>query len=239
MPGLYVYGIVGQAHPSAVAELAAVGGDAAGPVHRVEAAGVAAVTSAAPAELRGKRRDLLAHQRVLDTLAEQGAVLPMRFGVVAADEPALIASLRKNSAHYQRLLRELAGRVEWNVKAVPDEQAFIAAAAQEPAVHTALQAARRANSHERQLELGQVVAEAVHRRVRLSGDEILSQLKPFADRATIVDGGGSYALNAAFLVERQQVPRFQQAIDEVRARIAPALELVLTGPLPPYSFVSG
>src|SRR5581483_5315535 len=98
--------------------------------------------SPAPDELRGKRRDLLAHQRVLDALAEHGAVLPMRFGVVAPDEPSLLASLRAETDRYRALLHELAGQVELNLKAVPDEQEFLASATNDPTVRNALAAAR-------------------------------------------------------------------------------------------------
>ncbi len=241
MPALYVYGIVGTDQPADVEELAelpAVGGVPAGSVRAVGDAGlpVRAVVSPAPEDLRGKRRDLLAHQRVLDALAAQRPVLPMRFGMVAADEPALLASLRASADRYTTLLRELSGQVELNLKASPDEQQFVASAAQDPAVRAAMQAARRDGSHDHQVQLGQAVATAVAQRRELCRSRMMELLSPLATRSKNL-GGEQYVLNAAFLVERSAVDTFSSRIEELRGQLSPAVELVLTGPLPPYSFV--
>jgi len=239
MPALYIYGIVETDEPAGLAELPAVGGAPPGDVRTVSEPGlpVRAVVSPAPAELRGKRRDLLAHQQVLDALAEQGAVLPMRFGVVAPDEPTLLASLRAETERYRALLQELAGQVELNLKAVPDEDRFVASAANDRAVRDALAAARRDGSRERQLQLGQTVTEAVARRRELAGTRLLSELRPLASRSTIIGTGDQQLLNAAFLLPRTEVTGFVETVDRLREQLAPAVELVLTGPLPPYSFV--
>lgn len=242
MPALYVYGIVGSDQPAEAAELAelpAVGGAPAGSVRAVGDAGlpVRAVVSPAPADLRGKRRDLLAHQRVLDALAEQRAVLPMRFGVVATDEPALLASLRASADRYTTLLRELAGQVEFNLKASPDEQQFVTSAAQDPAVRAAMQAARRDGSRDRQVQLGQAVAAAVAQRRELTRARMMELLTPLVTRSKNLGGGEQYVLNAAFLIDRSAVDTFASRVEELRGQLSPAVELLLTGPLPPYSFV--
>ncbi|MFL6163170.1 MAG: GvpL/GvpF family gas vesicle protein [Jatrophihabitantaceae bacterium] len=239
MTALYVYGIVDGSRSATLDDVQAVGGMPADAIRWLTEDGlpVSAVVSPAPADLRGKRRDLLAHQRVLDQLGEQVAVLPMRFGVVAPDEQAVLASLRTNVDRYAELLRELAGRVELNLKAVPDEQRFIASAANDPAVRGAMQAARRDSSRERQVQLGQAVAAAVAQRRQRCGTQLLDQLRPLAARATPLGAGEQYVLNAAFLLERSAVDGFLDTVEELRGQLGPAVELVLTGPLPPYSFV--
>jgi hypothetical protein len=239
MSPLYVYGIVDTGPPATLTDAQAVGGAPAGTIDWLTEPDlpVSAVVSPAPDDLRGKRRDLLAHQRVLDLLAERGPVLPMRFGVVAPDEQTLLASLRGNAEHYTELLRELAGRVELNVKAVPDEQQFIASASNDPAVRGALQAARRDGSRERQVQLGEAVAAAVAQRRQLCGAQLLDRLRPLASRTATLTSGEQYVLNAAFLVERSAVDGFVGTVDELRDQLSPAVDLVLTGPLPPYSFV--
>jgi len=239
MSPLYVYGIVDTGPPGTPMELPAVGGLPADTIRWLSAddLAVSAVVSPAPDDLRGKRRDLLAHQQVLDHLAELGAVLPMRFGVVSPDEPTLLASLHANAEHYAGLLRELAGQVELNLKAVPDEEQFIASASNDPAVRGAMQAARRDGSRERQVQLGEAVANAVAQRRQLCGTRLLDQLRPLASRSTTIGSGEQYVLNAAFLVRRSAVDSFVSTVDELRDQLSPAVELVLTGPLPPYSFV--
>ena len=241
MAPLYVYGIIADSHPATLAELRAVGPDPAAPISRTGTDGVdvVAVTSEAPADLRGKRRDLLAHQEVLNTLAGQGPVLPMRFGLVVPDVAALTASLRANADHYQRLLADVAGHAEWNVKAVPDEQAFLSAAAEDPSVRAAQRSASHDGSRDRQIELGRAVADAMSRRRLACGTQILDQLRPYAARTAAAGDTGRYAMNAAFLVKARETQRFLDALDQLTRQTAPAVELIVTGPLPAYSFVGG
>jgi hypothetical protein len=236
---LYVYGIVDTEQPAGVAELPAVGGSPTGEVRVVGEPGlpVRAVVSPAPADLRGKRRDLLTHQRVLDALAEQCSVLPMRFGMVAPDEPTLLAGLRAETERYRALLGELAGQVELNLKAVPDEEQFVASAANDPVVRNALAATRRSGSPDLQVQLGRTVAEAVARRRQLCASQLLNQLRPLASRTNALPSGERYVLNAAFLVRRSAVEEFVETVDRLREQLSPAVDLTLTGPLPPYSFV--
>lgn len=239
MSALYVYGIVNNTRTVELAGLPAVGGLAPGTVRTVGEPDlpVAAVVSPAPDDLRGKRRDLQAHQQVLDVLTERGGVLPMRFGVLSPDQPTLLASLRTGADRYRTLLDELAGQVELNLKAVPDEDQFVAAAANDPAVRDAMNAARRDGSRDRQLQLGRTVTAAVAQRRELAGNRLLDELQPLASRRTVIGTSDQQLLNAAFLLPRTQVSRFVQTVDRLREQLAPAIDLVLTGPLPPYSFV--
>jgi len=239
VPGLYVYGVVTAGAPRPDRLPGAVGDHPADTLSWIGADDlpVAAVTSPAPDDLRGKRRDLLAHQQVLERLAEAGPVLPMRFGMVAADEPALLASLRAEADRYGRLLTELADRVEFNLKATPDEDHFVASAARDPAVQAALRTTRRGASADRQLQLGEAVANAVADRRKRVADQLLARLDPLTDRSATLTAGEQYLLNAAFLIERSRVGPFTDRVAELREQLFPAVDLVLTGPLPAYSFV--
>lgn len=238
MSGLYVYGIVGADHPCELQQLDGVGSPPSA-LRRVcgSNGAVAAVVSKAPADLRGKRRDLTAHQRVVEALAEQGTVLPMRFGVVAEAEAILASSLSNETDHYLELLAELAGLVELDLKAIPNETEFIAASVRDRGVQSALARARRDDSYDSQVELGQLVAAAVDSRRQTCGEQVLGMLRPLAARSTLLSAGDTYALNAAFLVDRKEVPDFIDAVERLRQTTEPSLEFRLVGPLPPYSFV--
>ena len=88
--------------------------------------GLAAVVSDAPEGLRPKRRDLVAHETVLETLSVAGAVVPMRFGTVAPDDDAVMTELARGASRYTELLTRLAGHVERNVKGAHQEDALLA-----------------------------------------------------------------------------------------------------------------
>ncbi|MFD8373523.1 GvpL/GvpF family gas vesicle protein [Streptomyces sp. NPDC059688] len=86
---------------------------------------LAAIVSDAPGELRPKRRDLLAHQRVLDEAATEGVVLPMRFGSVSADDDTVTTVLTEQAEHFLERLQALDGSAEYNIKANHDEEAVL------------------------------------------------------------------------------------------------------------------
>ena len=87
------------------------------------------------------------------------------------------------------------------------------------------------------MQLGQTVNDAVARRRELAGSRLLNELRPLASRSTVIGTGDQQLLNAAFLLPRSSVDGFVETVDRLREQLAPAIDLVLTGPLPPYSFV--
>ena len=110
----YVYGFTRATHRLAVNGLRGVGSQ---PLRVLSGSGLAAVVSDAPEGLRAKRRDLEAHEAVLDALTAAATVLPMRFGTVAPRDVAVVTELEANAPRYRQLLAKLAGCVELNVKA--------------------------------------------------------------------------------------------------------------------------
>ncbi|MGI8305748.1 GvpL/GvpF family gas vesicle protein [Saccharopolyspora hattusasensis] len=55
----------------------------------------------------GTRKDLLAHERVLDTLAAEVTVIPMRFGSVVSTKEAVIDELlAPHEGHFNEMLSE-------------------------------------------------------------------------------------------------------------------------------------
>ncbi|MCP9946919.1 GvpL/GvpF family gas vesicle protein [Streptomyces somaliensis] len=234
----YVYGITRSSHP-ALPEKADGVGDPPRPVRVLTHGGVAALVSDAPENLRPKRRDLLAHQGVLGAAGADGTVLPLRFGGVSPDDDAVLAVLREREEHYLERLERLDGKVEYNVKAVHDEQAVLhQVLADNPELRALSQEQRAAGggTYEQKLALGERIAAAVkHREAR---DAVLVQEsleKAAAECRPGPEGTGRLA-NLSFLVERDRSGAFTDAVDALGKEHG-HLVLQVTGPLPPYSFV--
>lgn len=68
---------------------------------------LAAVVSDAPDQLRPKRRDLLAHHRVLHEAGAGGVVLPMRFGSASPDDDMVTRVLAERAGHFLERLGAL------------------------------------------------------------------------------------------------------------------------------------
>ncbi|WP_433401667.1 GvpL/GvpF family gas vesicle protein [Streptomyces sp. CA-146814] len=234
-PGLYVYAVVRAGTP--VPRKSGGVGSPPAPLRTVGAGPVAAVVSAAPAQLRARRRDLLAHQDLLTRLAASGPVLPMRFGMVAPDEDALRAQLAAAEAGHLASLDRVAGHIEMNLKALPAHDSLAALVAGDATVRRLRDATRRRPGYEANVRLGEAVASALARRAGEAGRRALRELAPMA-RATA--GGPEVpgcALNVCFLVAQADSDRFRATAERFAAAHGDHVDLRLAGPLPCYSFV--
>lgn len=229
-----MYGIVAAEHPCRLSGLPGIGG-AAGTPRRMAAGSTAAVVGAVPANLRAKRRDLIAHQQVLDRLRGQGPVLPMRFGVVAAAEDQLRAELSQSARRHLDALAELAGRAEINVKVTPDEDAMLqVVAAEDPAVRRLR--TRGGQGYLDQLRLGEAVADAVRKRSEGDADLVLRTLRPYGVRTASGPPVEGCVLNASFLVEDGAVEEFLDRVADLDDKLGGLCRVRASGPIPPYSF---
>jgi hypothetical protein len=231
----YVYGIVDAKHPCRLDEITGVG-EPPRPLRRLDAGKIVAIISDAPAELRAKRRDVLAHQRVLDEIIRQGTVLPMRFGVIAQDEESLRDDLVDDADADLAMIDELRGRIEFNVKAFADEDALL------NDVATTDESVRRLRGRgtttvEDQIELGEAVAAAIEVRHEAIRGQLVENLGRLAVRSVPGSPVREAAANQSFLVERHRTPDFTAAVDALDTQLGANVRLQCVGPLPPYSFV--
>ncbi|MFJ1896412.1 MULTISPECIES: GvpL/GvpF family gas vesicle protein [unclassified Streptomyces] len=234
--GVYVYAIL-RAATALPKDAVGVGSPPA--VLRLIGQGpLAAVVSDAPPQLRARRRDLLAHQDLLTRLGDEGPVLPMRFGMVAADERSVIAQLTAQEAGYAATLDRLAGRVEINVKVLPAQNALEALVAEDTSVRRLRAAARREPGYEASIRLGEAIAGALTRRAAAAGQRILRELAPAARASVPGPEVQGCVLNESFLVDRSESEAFLSRAQSLGAAFREHAEVRPVGPLPCYSFVS-
>ncbi|MFI6605791.1 GvpL/GvpF family gas vesicle protein [Streptomyces sp. NPDC050507] len=199
---------------------------------------LAAVVSDAPPQLRARRRDLLAHQNLLMRLADEGPVLPMRFGMVAADEQSVLAQLAAEESAYAATLDRLAGRIEINVKVLPAQNALEALVAEDKSVQKLRAAARRSPGYEASVRLGEAISGALTRRAVAAGQRILRELASTARAAVPGPEVPGCVLNQSFLVDRAESEAFLLQAQSLGASFREHAEIRPAGPLPCYSFVS-
>jgi Gas vesicle synthesis protein GvpL/GvpF len=236
----YVYGFTHTAHPLPVAGLVGVGAQAP-PVRLVRQDGLVAVVSDAPENLRAKRRDLEAHQRVLDALCSAGTVLPMRFGMVAPDDEAVRSELAASAARYTDLLGELAGRTEVNVKGEHREQAILTdVLLRHRELRERNEALRAAGggAYADRAAFGERVAAAVEQRRDHDAERVLARLRPHASRVRLGPPVDGCFVNASFLVPTTALSAFESSVYQLRDEMAAYADVRWFGPLPPYSFVA-
>ena len=171
---------------------------------------------------------LWAHERVVERLMVDRAVLPMRFGSSVDDEDALRRVLIERQLPLVATLAKVAGRVELGVRgleldAVPNggaPAALAAVTAGAPSGREYLVAKLRHGQQANRL------ATELHEPLAALSAEVRVQ----APR------GAEDVLRGAYLVERGVLPRFRATVERLQ-HAHPEVAILCTGPWPPYTFV--
>lgn len=239
--GLYAYGVVrrGDARlPSAL------GVDDDNSLRFVECGSLAAVVSDVEIDqFEGDRlaenaaqgdwleRKVRAHQRVVDELVAQGAVVPMRFGSIFSRSEFLVEMLEAAAADLNAALQRVAGKCEWGVKA------YLLDRAREDEPAAAPVSAGRDYLMRKRAALDALsrAAEAA----RETAGRVLGVLSEAAEETALMplrNASSAVVLNAAFLVPKGARDRFMKLVEDLQED--GSLVLDVTGPWPPYNFTS-
>ncbi|MFD7747536.1 GvpL/GvpF family gas vesicle protein [Streptomyces sp. NPDC059698] len=233
----YIYAITGADHPMPLEGLHGVG-DPPSELRTVRTGRLAAVVGDAPAGLRAKRRDVMAHQNVLEALMAGGATLPMRFGLVGPGDDEVTAALEREADAYEERLAELDGQVEYNLKAGREEDDLLREIMTESdEIRQLNERVRAQGSHDDRIALGELVAREVTARGQREAEDVAQRLADAATRSSHAEPAPQQFLNLSFLVPRAETEGFVAAVQKEADRRGDAYTFTLTGPLPPYSFV--
>ena len=232
--GVYTYGVIPDGVPLP-ADRHGVGAPPA-PLRLIPSGRIAVVVSDAPANLRARRRDLLAHQELLLALAALGPVVPMRFGMVSPDEETLLRDLAGAEAETTALLDHLAGRCEMNVKIATVEDGLASLLRENEPLRRLRDQALARPGYEASLRLGEAVSAGLTRRATEAAEHAVRVLAPLAVETAEGPASAESVRNTSFLVAHEELPAFRAAAERLAARERLRMELRLTGPLPCYSF---
>jgi hypothetical protein len=235
---VYVYAITSSSHPLRLDAVTGVG-EPAEELRVVTRGDLAAVVSHAPEGLRAKRRDVLAHQTVLQELMGQGNVLPLRFGALAPDDDAVGDALGERADRYLERLAALDGCAEFHLKASCAEEALLRDVLRQS------EDARRMNEEIRsgrggqdvRISLGELIAAEVAARRGALSSAVAEALRPLARELRESEPVGDDFTSTSFLVEGSRQNAFLEREAELAGEYGHDFDFRLHGPLPPYSFV--
>jgi hypothetical protein len=199
---------------------------------------VAAVVRETPDhEVLPSRQNLLAHTRVLEVLASGTTVLPMRFGMVAADEAELLDGfLAPQGEALLAVLQRLRGHAELRLRGRYDEESVLREVV---AADPGLARLRGRRSTDAKMQLGERVVAGIEARREQDLQRVIGWLGPHV--AGVVAGNVAEPLDAfslSLLVSQAGMDEFDRALDELGRAVAPALALELVGPIPPFTFTT-
>ena len=238
--GKYVYCIIKSERPLRFGPLG-IGSEPA-EVHTVHYRDIAAVVSNTPMVVQDPTRDnVLAHQRVNETVMQQHTVIPMSFGTVFKTDDDIMELLRSAYDAFTDVLSKMLGKFEFGLKVLWDREQMVREIEVEDEDIRRLKAeisTQKGSTYFARMQYGRLTDAALQARSERYVGEIFEALrdvsvasrsnKPIGDRMI---------MNAAFLVSRQLEGPFDARVKDIGQRYD-KLTFRYTGPWPPYNFVN-
>jgi hypothetical protein len=163
----------------------------------------------------------------------------MRLCTIYRDAGGIQTMLERESEPMHEALGLLDGRSEWGVK-------LFAVALPDPSADPQSTPAASGAAYLEQRRQAQDQRESAAQRLSTVADTIHSRLSAVAARARFIPlqrpevsgHSGEMALNGVYLVDDATLASFHETLDALQTQFSAAgIELVATGPWPPYNFV--
>src|ERR1700682_5316740 len=238
--GKYVYCIIQAKNPLRFGPLG-IGAEPAD-VHTVNYKDIAAVVSDTPIEVHDPTREnVLAHERVNETVMREHTVIPMSFGTVFKTRDDIVELLRSAYDAFHDVLHKMDDKLEFGLKILWDREVMVKEIEkQDEDVRRLKQeiSAQKGSTYFARMQYGRLVDAALQAHSEKYVADIFEALRDVAVASRANKPiGDKMIMNAAFLVARQKEQAFDQRVKEIGARFD-KLTFKYTGPWPPYNFVN-
>jgi hypothetical protein len=236
----YVYCIIRSAEPR---RFGAIGlGSEPTEVQTVSFREIAAVISDTPEEvLDATRENVLAHERVNETVMKSFTVIPMSFGTVFKTRDDIVELLRGAYDAFRDVLDKMQEKVEFGLKVLWDRDVMIREIENDDEDIRRLKneiSAVPGSTYFARMQYGRQIEAALQTRSEQYVADIFNQLRDVSVAARANKPiGEKMIMNAAFLVSRDKETAFDAKVKEVGA-LYDKLNFRYTGPWPPYNFVN-
>jgi hypothetical protein len=238
--GKYVYCVVRTGQPLKFGPIG-IGAEPAD-VHTVNFKEIAAVVSDTPIEVfDATRENVLAHERVNETVMRGHTVIPMSFGTVFKTHDDIVELLKAAYDAFLDVLNKMEGKLEFGLKVLWDRDAVVREIESEDEDVARLKdeiSSQKGSTYFARMQYGRLVDGSLEQRTERYVSEIFEKLRAVsvASRAN-KPIGDKMIMNAAFLVGREKEQEFDAKVKEIGARYE-NLTFKYTGPWPPYNFVN-
>ena len=211
-------------------------------VYTVHYKKLAAVVSDAPLEvLDSTRENVLAHERVNETVMREHTVIPMSFGTIFKTREDIVELLRSAAEAFGDVLNKMQNKLEFGLKVLWDRDQAVREVENEDEDISRLKkeiSGQKGPTYFARMQYGRLIDSALQARSERYVAEILDQLREVSVASRINKPiGDKMIMNAAFLVSRDQETAFDSRVKSIAAK-HDKLTFKYTGPWPPYNFVN-
>jgi Gas vesicle synthesis protein GvpL/GvpF len=238
--GKYVYCIIEATDPLKFGPIG-IGADPSD-VYTVHYKTLAAVVSDAPLEvLDSTRENVLAHERVNETVMREHTVIPMSFGTIFKTREDIVELLRSAAEAFGDVLNKMQNKLEFGLKVLWDRDQAVREVEGEDEDISRLKkeiSGQKGPTYFARMQYGRLVDSALQSRSERYVASILDELRDVSVASRINKPiGDKMIMNAAFLISRDRESAFDARVKSIASRFD-KLTFKYTGPWPPYNFVN-
>jgi hypothetical protein len=238
--GKYVYCIIESTDPQRFGPIG-IGADPSD-VYTVHFRNLAAVVSDAPLEvLDSTRENVLAHERVNETVMREHTVIPMSFGTIFKTREDIVELLRSAAEAFGDVLNKMQNKLEFGLKVLWDRDQAIREIESDDEDISRLKkeiSSQKGPTYFARMQYGRLVDTALQSRSERYVSAILDELRDVSVASRINKPiGDKMIMNAAFLISREKETAFDAKVKSIASRFD-KLTFKYTGPWPPYNFVN-
>jgi Gas vesicle synthesis protein GvpL/GvpF len=187
------------------------------------------------------RENVLAHERVNETVMRKYTVIPMSFGTVFKTRDDIVELLRSAYDAFHDVLVKMQDKLEFGLKVLWDRDVMIREIERADEDIRNLKGqigAQKGSTYFARMQYGRLVDAALQSMSEKYVAEIFEALRDVAVASRANKPiGDKMIMNAAFLVARDKEHAFDQRVKQIGAKYD-KLTFKYTGPWPPYNFVN-
>src|SRR4051812_24582351 len=238
--GRYVYCIIRASQPL---KFGAIGMDEQwADVSTINYKDMSAVVSDVPiAPLDSTRENVLAHERVNETVMREHTVIPMSFGTIFKTREDILELLRSAYDAFADVLNKMQDKLEFGLKVLWDRDEIVKVIeGEDEDIHRLKSeiSSQKGSTYFARMQYGRLIDSALQSRSERYVAEFLQRLRDVSVASRVNRAiGDKMIMNAAFLVQRDQEQAFDRRIKEIASHFD-KLTFKYTGPWPPYNFVN-
>ena len=173
--------------------------------------------------LDSTRENVLAHERVNETVMHEHTVIPMSFGTIFKTREDIVELLRSAAEAFGDVLNKMQNKLEFGLKVLWDRDQAIRDVEREVLTWT---------------DYDSMIQAQLETRAEFYRFEIEQALRDVSVASRLNQPiGDNMIMNAAFLISRDQESAFDAKVKAIAGRFD-KLTFKYTGPWPPYNFVN-
>src|SRR6266851_9093998 len=219
--GKYVYCVIQAPDPL---RFGAIGlGTHPSDVYTVHYKNLAAVVSDAPLEvLDSTRENVLAHERVNETVMREHTVIPMSYGTIFKTREDIVELLRSAAEAFGDVLNKMQNKLEFGLKVLWDRDQAVREVEHEDEDISRLKkeiSGQKGPTYFARMQYGRLIDSALQARSERYVADILEQLREVSVASRINKPiGDKMIMNAAFLISRDQESAFDVKVKSIASR---------------------